>query len=474
MGLIHRQQLNDVLLEELIQHIKLELLSQDAARTCILSKSWLHAWSTAPSIRLHCPTPSSSLKKNKNLRKYLRGIHLTLQRYHRHNLPIISFDLQLGLHTTNHPAARKLIKQAAITPSLKHLRITILAASFELPDKIFSNQNLNTLTLELITPYKNYNHSPYFRYPIVNNLRHLRVFEVCLGPDAWIDILEIHDAPSLRSLVFKTPMFMWDYPPSSFEIRTIGGSLTKLRLDNVHMDDAFSNMIKSNFPFLEELTLEIKSSSGEILDITSLTLRRLMLIFSPDEEIKVQVYAPNLLTYTHLSSTVPILLFTTTPPEQIELLFSLRISIDESFFLKLREALKLSSKFNIQMSGFRFGVSDLFNVDDVKTIVSHPATNVEQLLLKQHTNNNVSWENSLLLDAVFSICHPIYAKTNDQLRLRVAKYLLKLISKGVMGSCEIKNPLDGKCVALTSSSLSLLDTTNPHDFYEFKLSWCSP
>ncbi|GJV86901.1 hypothetical protein Tco_1530839 [Tanacetum coccineum] len=234
-------------------------------------------------------------------------------------------------------------------------------------------------------------------------------------------------------------MFMWDYPPSSFEIRTIGGSLTKLRLDNVHMDDAFSNMIKSNFPFLEELTLEIKSSSGEILDITSLTLRRLMLIFSPDEEIKVQVYAPNLLTYTHLSSTVPILLFTTTPPEQIKLLFSLRISIDESFFLKLREALKLSSKFNIQMSGFRFGVSDLFNIDDVKTIVSYPATNVEQLLLKQHTNNNVSWENSLLLDAVFSICHPIYAKTNEQLRLRVAKYLLKLISKGVMGSCEIKN-----------------------------------
>ncbi|GKB18350.1 F-box protein-like protein [Tanacetum coccineum] len=344
--------------------------------------------------------------------------------------------------------------------------VAILAASFELPDKIFSNQNLNTLTLELITPYKNYNHSPYFRYSIirctnlrvlilsyvhitpyllyqllsmnklletiflgvnpglneikVNNLRYLRVFEVCLGLDAWIDILVIRDAPSLRSL---------------------------LRLNNVHMNDAFSNMIKSNFPFLEELTLEIKSSSGEILDITSLTL---------------------------WSSAVPILLFTTTPPEQIELLFSLGLSIDGSFFLKMREALKLSSKFNIQMSGFRFGVLDLFNVDDVKTIVSHPAINVEQLLLKQHINNNVSWENSLLLDAVFSICHPIYAKTNDQLRLRVAKYLLKLILKGMMESYEIKNPLDGRWVALTSSYLSLLDTTNPHDFYEFKLSWCSP
>ncbi|GJS57702.1 hypothetical protein Tco_0652486 [Tanacetum coccineum] len=148
-----------------------------------LDDSWLHAWSTTPSIRLHCPTPSSSLKKNQNQRKYLKGIHLTLLRYHRHNLPITSFDLQLGLHTTNHPAAQKLIKQAAITP-LKHLRLAILATSFQLPDMIFSNQNLNMLTLELITPYENYNHSPYFRYPVVRctNLRVLVLSYVHITP----------------------------------------------------------------------------------------------------------------------------------------------------------------------------------------------------------------------------------------------------------------------------------------------------
>ncbi|GKG25861.1 hypothetical protein Tco_0399007, partial [Tanacetum coccineum] len=81
----------------------------------------------------------------------MKGIHLTLLRYHRHNLPITSFDLQLGLHTTNHPVARKLIKQAAITPPLKHLRLAILAASFELPDKIFSNKYLKHLRLAILS-----------------------------------------------------------------------------------------------------------------------------------------------------------------------------------------------------------------------------------------------------------------------------------------------------------------------------------
>ncbi|GKB51801.1 pleckstrin domain superfamily protein [Tanacetum coccineum] len=262
-----RQQLGDV--PELLQRIQLELPSKDAARTCILSKSWLHAWSTSPAIRF------CSLKKKQRQRKYMRWIHLALLRYHRHNLPITSLDLQLGIHTTNYRDAQKLIKQA-ITSSLKELRLAILVVSFTLPDEIFSNENLNTLILELISPFENNNHSLHIsnlavvrctnlrvlELSHVNNLRYLCEFIVCLSTHGWIDILEIHDAPSLRSLVFKAPLLMWDRPPSSFEIRKIG-SLTKLQLDNVYMDDAFSNMIISNFPFLEELTLEIKWSSIE-------------------------------------------------------------------------------------------------------------------------------------------------------------------------------------------------------------------
>ncbi|GKA85978.1 hypothetical protein Tco_0807632 [Tanacetum coccineum] len=56
------------------------------------------------------------------------------------------------------------------------------------------------------------------------------------------------------------------------------------------------------------------------------------------------------------------------------------IPMDELFFLKMREALKLSSKFNIVINGgYRLGVLAPFNIDDVRTMVSFPATNVEEL-----------------------------------------------------------------------------------------------
>ncbi|GKC78385.1 pleckstrin domain superfamily protein, partial [Tanacetum coccineum] len=148
MRLIRRQQIEDV--PELIQRIQLVLPSKDAARTCILSKSWLHAWYTSPAIRF-CPSVDSLKKKNQ--RKYMRWIHLALLRYHRDNLPITSLDLQLGIHTT-YRAAQKLIMRATSSKSSpKELHLAILAAvSFTLPDEIFSSENLNTLRLELISP----------------------------------------------------------------------------------------------------------------------------------------------------------------------------------------------------------------------------------------------------------------------------------------------------------------------------------
>ncbi|PWA98621.1 pleckstrin (PH) domain superfamily protein [Artemisia annua] len=511
MRLTHRQELDDV--PELIQRIQLELPSKDAARTCILSKSWLQAWSTSPAIRF-CPT---SFEKQHE-RKYMRWIRLALLRYHRHSLPITSLDLHLGIHTSDR-AARKLISQATTSSSiasLKELRLTILGESFDLPDDMFSNENLHTLCFKLISPYTKFNpHSlqissnpsirctnlrvldlsrvdisqyvlnqlisknkllekiildvrPGFDEIKVNNLRYLREVIVCLSCGGWVKSLEFDDVPSLRSLLYKpTFIFLWGMPPTLFKMCPIG-SLIVLELHNVYLDDAFSNMIKSNFPFLEELTLGIKWSSVKILDITCLTLRKLMLSFLLNEEIKVQVYAPNLLTFKHASCAAPRLLFTTTPPEQIELSLTLG-HIDKWFFLGMREALKLSSKFNIKMNHFSCGVSVPFNIDAVKTIVAYPATNVEELIL-QHPNKNVfSEKNSLLIDGVFSICHPVYAKTYDGLRLKVANYFLYLIMKGVLESCEIRNPLDGRWVALTSSS-SLLDTTSSHGFYEFKLS----
>ncbi|GKB51532.1 hypothetical protein Tco_0902285 [Tanacetum coccineum] len=116
---------------------------------------------------------------------------------------------------------------------------------------------------------------------------------------------------------------------------------------------------------------------------------------------------------------MPSLLFPTIHPQKIELCLQLTNPIDELFFLKVREALELSSKFNISIMDSEHEVLVPFDVD----ILPFPATNVEEVVfLKQF--ECALWENSLLFDAVFSIYHPMYVKANNELNLKVADYLL--------------------------------------------------
>ena len=127
------------------------------------------------------------------------------------------------------------------------------------------------------------------------------------------------------------------------------------------------------------------------------------------------------------------------------------------------------------------------NIDDViRTRVPFPATNIEKRSFETCFNNGL-WDNSVLFDAFFSICQPMYVEAHLQLRLKVANYFLKLIKEGARKNktgkvywphlkyCEIRNGGEGKWEKLTSASLSLLKGTLPHIGYfsEFKLTWGS-
>ncbi|GJT15620.1 hypothetical protein Tco_0874326 [Tanacetum coccineum] len=314
----------------------------------------------------------------------MRWICRAILRYFPDNLPVTTLDLQFGIHTAFH-AAKKLIMQAASKSSLQELHLAILAASFTLPDEIFS-----------------------------------------------IDYLEIDDVPCLRyydarGITLRRPVL--------FKMDTIG-SLRELYLENVSMDDAFSDMIKSKFPFLESLTLSIKSCREKIMNIRCVTLQSLKIQFWEEKQIEVQVYAPKLHSYVYTGCAVPSLLFPTIAPKQIKIHLMLKNPNDHLFFLKMRETLKLSSKFNIVICCVRRGVRLVpFNIDDVRSMVPFPATNVEQLLFLTVPNEGL-WENSLIFDGVFPICHPMYVKSDYELRLKVANYFLKLIVKGVIENCE--------------------------------------
>nr|GEX10111.1 hypothetical protein [Tanacetum cinerariifolium] len=164
------------------------------------------------------------------------------------------------------------------------------------------------------------------------------------------------------------------------------GSVTHLDINGVILDDAFFDMLKSKFPFLESLRLGIKSRGLESIVITSLTLKRLTLQFWVDiMTIDVQVYALKLLFFFYnATETVPSLSFPITAPEEIKLRQYLKKTVDRSFFIKVREALSLSSKFDIDIkdSSHHALVCLETEVGDLRRRVSFPVTNVQQLSVK--------------------------------------------------------------------------------------------
>ncbi|GKG44941.1 hypothetical protein Tco_0495019, partial [Tanacetum coccineum] len=83
--------------------------------------------------------------------------------------------------------------------------------------------------------------------------------------------------------------------------------------------------------------------------------------------IEVQVNAPKSLYFQYKAFAMPSLLFPTIAPEQIELTQMVNDRIDHLFFLKLREALNISSKFKIVIRSNEDAVLVPFNIDDVRT-----------------------------------------------------------------------------------------------------------
>ncbi|GJT84443.1 hypothetical protein Tco_1058785 [Tanacetum coccineum] len=177
---------------------------------------------------------------------------------------------------------------------------------------------------------------------------------------------------------------------------------------------------------------------------------------------------------------MPRLLFLTIDPEKIVLTRVVDCPIDHLFFLELREAANLSSNFNIVIRSFETTVL-AFNIDDLRTGVLFPATNVEKLSCETFRDDGLVENSILLFDALFSICRPLYVEAHLQMRLKAADYFLKLIDMGVtenksgnwpgLKCCDIRNGLEGEWETLTSSSLSLLGQWSE---CVFKLGYCSP
>ncbi|GJZ58282.1 F-box protein-like protein, partial [Tanacetum coccineum] len=333
---------------ELMHCIQSLLPIEEAARTSILSKSWLYAWSTNPTLRfsdaimLFSKQPETRFRKLidntllKDLRnniqsdrssegarifskqpqnKFRNNISRTLRRYFKDNIPMESFNLEIYIQDKQGAShTNKWIRDVASRSCVKELYLTIgvKIPSLTLPDEIFSGANLNTISVRasgsIINPLLMSSN------PVINCVS-LRVLEL------------------IESLPFNIDSL---------------GNLKELSLGGVIKDDVFFDMVTSNLPFLETLTLQMGILESSYLDITCYSLKRLTLICQ-SKKTDVKVFAPNLLFFCFIGNAIPSLVFPAIAPEQIRLRLTLIIPIDHLFLLEMREALDLSSKFDIEI-----------------------------------------------------------------------------------------------------------------------------
>nr|GEY62444.1 hypothetical protein [Tanacetum cinerariifolium] len=156
---------------------------------------------------------------------------------------------------------------------------------------------------------------------------------------------------------------------------------------------------------------------------------------------------------------LPGVLFRTTPPKQVKLCLGSWEYLDQSYFLKIREALNSSSNFYICIESCILDslvrLNDI-DVDGLKRRVLFPVRNVE-LELETRLDEH-AWEKSWFFDAFFFICHPSYIRC----RYHVIRKTMERNTTNQLKEVLLKNPHNGNWEALTTYEKSDLHTFTGH------------
>ncbi|CAH1438779.1 unnamed protein product [Lactuca virosa] len=277
-----------------MQNIQSRLPVKGAARTSVLSKSWLHAWSTIPILRL-------DVRRGKSM-KLVDGDR-TLIRYLRDNIPIERFDLMIDIESQESAShAEKWIGAIAAKSCLRELSLSIdialLRTSLTLPDEILSGENLTKIRVSASNGI-HYVWMTTSYHPVINLLEKIELLDSCKGFKTFkvknllrlyelrIDLdavhstaLEISDVPNLGVFSYDLHVCRPHMPIIPFNALSIslGRSVTRLMLGGVITDNACLEMIKTEFPFLESLTLDMTSWMLGSFHFTCASIKRLSLL----------------------------------------------------------------------------------------------------------------------------------------------------------------------------------------------------
>ncbi|XP_071728364.1 uncharacterized protein [Rutidosis leptorrhynchoides] len=407
---IRKPQLEDC--PQLIHRMQSLLAAKEAARTSVLSKSWLQAWSTIPTPRF-----TKSLQRYPNIvteeeTAYMNLIDNMLLRYDRDNIPIESFDLHF---TFKENESTRLAEKVYSLPAVKYLQINtnvikcVSLRVLELLNVHICEEILHNL-LSTCSLLEKINLSVFYRSKMirVKNLRYLEELQISSQPS--LESMELDELPCLHSFIFNEALSIFVSNPISINMDSIG-NVIELSLVGVIIDYALLDMIKSRFLFLESLTLQIEfSNSLKSMNITSLSLKRLTIRYGEMRKISLQVYAPELLHFNYTGFIIPSLVFSIVAPERIKVTLHPRRPMDYSFFLNFNEMLNLSTTFDIEIVHKWCMICLIecdFDIDVLRKSVPFPNMNMRRLLFSTNTNS-FSFEHLQFFNAFFSVCHPSY------------------------------------------------------------------
>ncbi|CAH1445896.1 unnamed protein product [Lactuca virosa] len=444
-----------------------------------MSKSWLHAWRTIPTLRFRV----RSEQNGKSMK--LVDVDHTLIRYLHDNIPIKRFGLLIDIENQESAShAEKWIGSVVTTKAscLKELSLSLYlyGAPFTFPDEILSSDE-NLTKIEVFSPLRR--HSVVWMTTtthVINcvSLRELELFGVRIGEEALNHIfsscslletivlidsckglktIKVKNLPCLYELTISSEYDDYDgyialeisHVPNlgvfscdlhiSFPINdliSLGSSVTKLRLGGYGMvrSNACLKMIESGFPFLESLTLDDMTSwKSESFHFTCASIKKLSLKECLSMLTDVQVHAPKLqFFWFHGVALPPTLLFPdSTLFKKIIVSLKLNSPVDAYFFLKMREALALSRKCDIYITTYNYTTTMMpldIDMDDLRTrlLMFPPATNVQKLEFEA-IEDECLWERSPFFDAFFEICHPKHVVAKPDACLRQKNHFCRLM-----------------------------------------------